>query len=189
MKILIPLAEGFEEMEAVIAIDMLRRCGAEVIVASMGVTRETTGARNIIVYADTLWQQVMTRRRAGLVTLDALVIPGGLAGVQNMRADRRVTTFAKTFHEENKLVAAICAAPLILYDAGLLEGRAFTCHKTVKEQITAGNYTGARVVEDRGVITGCGAGASFEFALRVAARLMGEETAKRAGKAACVKLG
>jgi len=190
MKILIPLAEGFEEMEAVIAIDMLRRCGAEVVVAAMGATRETTGSRDIIVYADTMWKWVATRRLAGLVTFDALVIPGGLAGVQNMRADGRVTALARSFLEQNKLVAAICAAPLILYDAGLLEGRAFTCHPSVAQDITAGNYNpSARVVEDGNIITACGAGASFDFALCVGARLTSKSTAKKVGHAACVKKG
>jgi len=181
MRILIPLAEGFEEMEAVIAIDMLRRCGAEVVVAAIAATRETTGSRKIIVTADTLWQA------CGLATFDALVIPGGLPGVNNLRADGRVAALAKTFHDQGKLVAAICAAPLILQEAGLLEGRAFTCHPSVVEKITSGNYTAARVAEDRGIITGCGAGATFEFALCVAARLMGADIAQRAGTAACVK--
>ena len=180
VRTLIPLAGGFEEMEAVIIVDMLRRCGAEVVTASITGSREVTGSRGITVMADTLWHH------PGLATFDALVIPGGLAGVNALRADGRAAACAKAFHGQGKLVAAICAAPLVLLDAGLLEGR-FTCHSTVADKITTGVCAAARVVEDRGVITGCGAGASFEFALRVAARLFDEATAQRIGTAACVK--
>ena len=167
-------------MEAVILVDMLRRCGAETVTASITAARETTGSRNITVLADALWQGL------DLATFDALAIPGGLGGVTRLRADGRAAALAKTFHGQGKPVAAICAAPLILLDAGLLEGRAFTCHPAVADQINAGTRSSARVVEDRGVITGTGPGATFAFALRVAARLLGEDAAQRAAEAACV---
>ena len=180
MRILVPLANGFEEMEAVILVNMLRRCGAEVVTASITGAREIHGARGINIMADTVWQEL------NLATFDALAIPGGLGGVTALRDDTRVAALAKKFHAEGKLVAAICAAPLVLLDAGLLEGRAFTCHPSVANQITVGTRQPGRVVEDRGIITAIGAGATFAFALRVAARLLGEDAAQRAAEAACV---
>ncbi len=181
MRILVPLAEGFEEMEAVITIDMLRRCGADVVTAAIGPTRETKGSRKIPVVADALWQDCTS------ATWDALVIPGGQPGVNNLRADTRVATLAKTLHSQGKLVAAICAAPLVLHDAGLLKDRRFTCYPSCETEIIGATYTAARTVEDGNLITGCGPGATFEFALRVAATLMGADIAQRAGQAACVK--
>jgi len=180
MRILTPLANGFEEMEAVILVDMLRRCGADVTTASITASREITGSRNITLLADALWQDL------DLATFDALAIPGGLGGVTALRADGRAAALAKEFHAQGKRVAAICAAPLILLDAGLLEGRAFTCHPAVAEQFPASSRSSARVVEDRGIITATGPGATFAFALRVAARLLGEDVAQRAADAACV---
>ena len=180
MRILTPIAAGFEEMEAVILVNMLRRCGAEVVTASVGVSRELTGARGIPIIADALWQGLDP------ATFDALAIPGGLANVNALRADGRVAALAKDFHKRGKLVAAICAAPLVLFDAGLLEGRAFTCHPSVAGLITAGTRTASRVVEDRGIITGIGAGATFEFAHQIAVKLFGEDVAQRVAAAACV---
>ena len=182
MRILIPLAEGFEEMEAVIIVDMLRRCGADVTSAAIAPARETRGSRGITILADALWQDL------DLATFDALVIPGGLGGVEKIRADGRVAKLAKDFNARGKLVAAVCAAPLVLLDAGLLRGGVgFTCHPSVADKFNQGEYLPYLAVREENIITGKGPGVTFEFALAIARHLFGEETAQRVGTAACVK--
>ncbi|MCL1887998.1 MAG: DJ-1/PfpI family protein [Kiritimatiellaeota bacterium] len=178
MRTLIPLAHGVEEMEAVITIDMLRRCGIEAVTASIAGTRAVRGSRGIEITADALLSELDP------ATFDALAIPGGKPGVDALRADGRAAQLAKDFFTRGKLVAAICAAPLILHDAGLLEGRAFTCHPAVASTLPSAST--ARVCADGNLVTACGAGATFAFALAIAARLAGGETARRAAQAACV---
>ena len=181
-RVLVPLAEGFEEMEAVIIIDMLRRCGAEVTSAAIADARETRGSRNVTLLADALWQDL------DVATFDALVIPGGLGGVEKIRADGRVAALAKNFNAQGRLVAAICAAPLVLLDAGLLRGGVgFTCHPSVADKFNQGEYMPYLAVREENIITGQGPGVTFEFALAIARHLFDEETAQRVGKAACVK--
>lgn len=180
MRILIPLAEGFEEMEAVIAIDMLRRFGTETVTAAIAPARLAKGSRGIEMNADTLWQD------ADPATFDALVIPGGQPGVDNLRADGRVAALAADFHARKKLTAAICAAPLVLHDAGILQGRRFTCYPSCEKEITEGVYTAGRVTEDGTIITGCGPGAGFAFALAVGTFLMGGDAAANVAAAACI---
>jgi 4-methyl-5(b-hydroxyethyl)-thiazole monophosphate biosynthesis len=168
--VLVPFADGVEEMEAVIIVDVLRR--AECIVVTAGLcTRAVTAARKIGLVADRLLSEV------DIDTMDALVLPGGAPGTAALRADPRIAIAVRKMFDRGKLVAAICAAPLVLQDAGVLNGRRFTSHPTVKDQFKQGLRVEDHVVEDGNLVTSKGPGTTFEFALALAARLRGKPTA------------
>jgi 4-methyl-5(b-hydroxyethyl)-thiazole monophosphate biosynthesis len=161
------LSDGFEEIEVVTPVDLLRRAGIKVVIAAMG--RKTAVSRGgIHIEADVLISEVNPS------TFDLLFIPGG-PGVAGMRADGRAAKLAGKFAAAGKPVAAICAAPLILMDAGLLKGRRFTAYKSVREELGGG--LDQRVVVDGEIITSCGAGTALDFALALIAHLVGQVVA------------
>ena len=167
-RVLCLLAPGFEEIDTVAPIDLLRRAGAEVVVASLHGEDLVTGRSNLTVKADLPLAEVKTE------TFDLLIIPGG-PGVQGMRADGRPAQLAKAFIEAQKRVAAICAGPTVLGDAGLLQGRRFTAHFSVH-----GELPGAladKVVRDGQVITSRGAGTAVDFGLALVEELFGADKA------------
>lgn len=169
--VLVPFADGLEEMEAVIIVDVLRRAQCAVITAGLK-NRTVTASRNVGLIADGLFSEV------DIDTMDAIVLPGGAPGTAAMRADARVLEAVRRLSNRGRLVAAICAAPLVLHDAGLLEGRRFTSHPGVKDQFSSGTRVDDRVVEDGNLVTSQGPGTSFEFALALVTRLKGRTTAE-----------
>ena len=166
-KVLILLAEGFEEIEALGTADILRRMGAEVVLAGMKKSA-IAGSHNIIVNSDALFDDL------DLNEFDAVVLPGGLPGSLNLYNDERVIDILHAFAGENKVTAAICAAPMVLDKAGLLENRRFTMYpaedlyKYLRDNKLPQNDM---VVADGKVITGTGPGATPYFAAAVAAAL------------------
>jgi 4-methyl-5(b-hydroxyethyl)-thiazole monophosphate biosynthesis len=168
-RVLLLLMEGFEEMEAVVPVDVLRRAGVEVVMASMGSGIEVTGRCGVTVHADTVLGEMTGEG------FDLLVIPGGPA-VKAMRVDGRARALAAAFVGRGKPVGAICAAPLVLADAGLLEGRRFTAHASVWRELS-GVRGKEKVVEDGLVVTSRGAGTALEFGLALVERLCGVEKA------------
>ncbi len=168
-RVLCLLTGGFEEIEAVTPIDLLRRAGIEVTVASLkgGVL---TGRCGIRIEADESLDAVNP------ADFDLLLIPGG-PGVGEMRADGRAAALAKEFDAAGKSVAAICAAPLVLKDAGLLEGKRFTAYHSVRAELGGGLEE--RVVEDGNLITSRGAGTAMDFAFAIITHLGGEDLADR----------
>lgn len=174
--VLIPLADGCEEMEAVILIDTFRRAGWEVTAAGLkpGEVRASRGVRLI---PDALWDEIDPG------AFDMLVLPGGGGGTENLKKDRRVLEAVRSFQQAGKLVAAVCAGPLVLQEAGILEGRKATCHPSVAAQLTVPTRLPERVVIDRGVITSQGPGTSFEFALAIVAMVEGQARADAIGAA------
>jgi 4-methyl-5(b-hydroxyethyl)-thiazole monophosphate biosynthesis len=173
-RILVFLAPGFEEIETITPVDLLRRAGADVIMASLGEDRRVVGRSGIEVQADATLASVMEQ------TFALVVIPGG-AGVKALRADGRPAQLARAQAGASRAVAAICAGPLVLSDAGLLEGRRFTAHFSVNEELP-GARADDRVVEDGPVITSRGAGTAIEFGLALVARLFGSERADEVSK-------
>ena len=165
-RVLCLVADGVEELELVAPVDVLRRAGAEVILAAVGEEVSVTGRNNLMLRADRTLGEV----RAG--DFDLLLIPGG-AAVAKLRQDGRAAALAKNFVEAGKPVAAICAGPLVLEDAGLLEGKRFTAHFSAANELP-GAQTGERVVEDGLIITSRGAGTALEFGLALVDRLFGE---------------
>lgn len=167
MKVIVLLAEGFEEIEALTPVDVLRRAGADVQMLSIHEALKVTGAHGIPVIADGLF--------AGGEEADAVILPGGLPGAVNLAADERVREIIQRYLKEEKTVAAICAAPLALDAAGVLAGRRFTTYPGVEEKITEGTHETAAVVEDSKLITGKGPAFAMDFALAVTAQLLGRE--------------
>lgn len=172
---LVFLAEGVEEMEAVIAVDVLRRAGIEVVTASTGAALEVLASRGVRLLADAMLETIDP------AAFDAVVIPGGAGGSRRLSQDPRVLQIVRDAARAGRCVAAVCAGPLVLQAAGVLAGVRITCHPGVRDQFPADRVCDARVVEDGLFITSQGPGTSLEFALAIAARLVGAEIASRVG--------
>lgn len=165
-RVLCLVAGGFEELELVAPVDLLRRAGAEAVLAAVGANLEVTGRNGLVMRADALLAAVDPGG------FDLLFLPGGPA-VAVLRADGRAAHWAGAFAAAGKPVAAICAAPLVLKDAGLLAGRRFTAHFSTVDELPDA-LTGERVVEDGLILTSRGAGTAVEFGLALVDRLCGE---------------
>ncbi len=171
--VLLPLAEGFEELEAVALIDVMRRGGIEVRTAFIedelhhgGVV---TGANGIGVQADTSLKNVISD------DFDMMVLPGGWGGTYALAENARVLELVKAF-KANKLVGAMCAAPFVLKKAGVL-GENYTCYPGAKEEIDQPGYRDdLKVVEDGNVLTSQGPGTAVCFGLAIVKRLVGVES-------------
>ncbi len=170
MRVLIPLAAGCEEMEAVIMIDILRRADIDVVAASLGDGLEVVASRDVKLVADALWDDL------DLTSFAAIALPGGMGGTRAMQADERVLQALRDFDGQGKLVAAICAAPLVLQSAAVIKGRRVTCHPGVTDELES-DYTAERVVEDGHLITSQGPGTAMEFSLALIRRLVNAATA------------
>lgn len=167
-KVCVPLAEGFEEIEAVSLIDVMRRGGIEVIVA--GVEKELIiGANGITVKADTDIKEVKAD------DLDMVVLPGGWGGTHILAEEESVQQLLRDMKEKEKIVGAICAAPFALKQAGVLNDH-YTCYPSVEEQIGTDGYTDKeKVVIDGNVMTSRGPGTSICFGLAIVRKLVGED--------------
>jgi protein deglycase len=170
--VLIPLAEGFEEVEALTVVDVLRRAEVEVITASIGDTLRVTGKHAITVEADQMLDEVADR------PFDMVVLPGGVPGVPNLAADPRVAEVVETAAGRDAWVCAICAAPSVLGDLGLLRERVATIHPGWRDKLSCGDYSEASVVLDGKFVTSRGAGTALPFALTLAKLLAGEDKAR-----------
>ena len=170
------LAEGFEEVEALTVVDVLRRGGVKVTVAAVGDSLEVAGAHGIRVTADALFAG------ASGGECDALVLPGG-PGTQQLREDARVIERVRRQKTEERHVCAICAAPLVLVDAHVLdEGQHVTCYPTCVMDLDRAS-AGVPVVVDGNVITGQAPGAAMLFALVILQHLMGDPVAHKVARA------
>ena len=170
-KVLVPLATGFEEIEAVSIIDVLRRGGVEVLVRSLDEHLEVTGANGITVKADA---PVGDLHADGI---DMIVLPGGWGGTDRLAEDPKIQSLLREMDEKGKNIGAICAAPFALNKAGVLKER-YTCYPSVEEQIREEGYQGDahQVVEDANVMTSRGPGTAICFGLQIVRKLVGEET-------------
>lgn len=171
-KVLIPLAEGCEELEAVTLIDVLRRAEINVITASLTENQQITASRGVRLVADTTLAQVMSDE------FDMLVLPGGQPGTNNLDADPRIHTLIKRLHHEDKWIGAICAAPIVLAHAGLLDGRKVSCYPGVLEPAKWPEiqFSNDAVFCDNKFITSRGPGTAMAFALMIIEKLMDEAT-------------
>jgi protein deglycase len=174
------LAEGFEEIETVTPIDLLRRAGATVTIAALGEGIHVTGRSGIILHADTTLGAIES---GGARDFDCLFLPGG-PGVKHLRADPRVRAFALRQHAAGRWLAAICAAPTVLHDAGLLAGRRYTAHFSVAAELPD-ILASERVVVDGHFITSRGAGTAQDFALVLIEKLFSPERAHEVARSIC----
>jgi protein deglycase len=175
-RVLVPLAEGFEEIEAITVVDLLRRAGIEVRTASLAGTR-VTGSHGIVIEADTTLDAAMA------TDCDMVVLPGGMPGALHLKQDARVIALLRKCAEDGRYVAAICAAPQVLAHAGLLDGRRATSFPGF---LDTGSAAGLElrhepVVVDGRLVTSRGPGTAIEFSLALIELLAGTEAAAAVG--------
>jgi len=171
MNVLIPLAEGVEDMEAAILIDVFRRAGWRVTTVGMteGLIR---GARGIRMAPDAFWPEIHPEG------FDLMVLPGGKGGVENLRRHSDLRDALQRAQAAGKWICALCAGPLVLVDAGLLTGRRATCYPGLELGVTGPIWLRDRVVIDGNLVTSQGPGTCFEFALAIIEKLEGAAKAK-----------
>lgn len=169
--VLVLLADGFEEIEAVVCIDILRRAGLKTITASLN-KKSVRGSHNIEIQAD-----LRLGDFPGLP--DVLVLPGGSVGSKNLASSQKAAYIIKKCNDDGKIIAAICAAPaVVLFPLGILDGKKATCFPAEKNKLRhTAVYVDKTVVVDGNIITGQGAGTALQFALKIVEILKGAKTA------------
>lgn len=173
-RVLCLLFPGFEEIEAIAPVDLLRRAGVEVVVASLTGEKHVTGRCQVTVQSDAALAEVADQ------PFDLFLIPGG-PGITTVRADGRAARLAQAYARAGKPVAAICAAPTVLKDAGLLDGKRFTSHAGVLPELPESQVQ-ERVVEDGNLVTSRGAATAVDFGLALVRRLCGDAAAAEVAK-------
>ncbi|MDR2081055.1 MAG: DJ-1/PfpI family protein [Campylobacteraceae bacterium] len=167
-RVLVPLADGFEEIEAVAVIDILRRGGVEVVTAALS-KQSVKGANNIIVTADTLLENVKES------DFDMIALPGGNEGHKNLAESVRLLEMLQAHEKAGKTLAAICAAPYVLKAAGILKGE-YTCYPSMENVIGLNGYAADKkvVLNDENIITSQGPATAIDFALFILEKLEGK---------------
>jgi 4-methyl-5(b-hydroxyethyl)-thiazole monophosphate biosynthesis len=171
-KVTIIFADGFEEVEAMAIVDVLRRAEIEVIIAGLH-EGPVSSARNVRVLPDTVIDSISVE------DFDMLVLPGGQPGSDNLNSDKRVINLIRDFNRSGKLTGAICAAPYVLASAGILEGKHATAYPSFRDKLGNALYEEKTVVEDGNVLTSRGPGTALCFGLAIVKRLVGEEKAQQ----------
>jgi len=169
---LVPLADGVEEMEAVIIIDTLRRSGWEVTAAAVDNADTVTGSRRVGLIPDASWADIAP------AAFDCLLVPGGAGGAERLMSDVRLLAAIGDFAEAGKVVGAVCAGPLVLQKAGVLANRKATCHPAVKDSLVVTPWLPDRVAVDENIITSQAPGTTFEFALAIIEKIDGKQQAE-----------
>ncbi len=162
------LADGFEEIEAIGIIDILRRANIKVVTASVG---------SVEVIADVLADEITPDEE-----LEAVALPGGMPGMVNLDKSLKVHEFLDYANNTGKLCAAICAAPSVLGHSGILDGREAVCYPGFESELKGVRLSGEYVVQSGNVITGRGPGVTTDFALKMVEYLAGKETAENIRK-------
>lgn len=169
--VLIPLAQGCEELEAVTVIDLLRRAGITVVTAGLD-NQPVTASRGVRLIPDTTLDEAVKQG------FDMIVLPGGLPGADHLNNDPRIHKLLKEMHDQGKYTAAICAAPKVLANAGLLANKSATSYPGVLENMSVLDmqFIDAPVVKDGQVVTSRGPGTAMDFALELIEILVGRDT-------------
>jgi 4-methyl-5(b-hydroxyethyl)-thiazole monophosphate biosynthesis len=165
-RVLVPLAEGFEELEAVTIIDVLRRAGIDVVIAALGES-PVAGSHGIRIAADTPLGALAEQQ------FDMIAMPGGMPGADHLRKDARIAELIHRLRGQGKPVAAICAAPMVLAAAGVLDGRRATSYPGFLKDAQQTTVVDESVVIDGGIITSRGPGTALDFALALVEELAG----------------
>ncbi len=165
--VLVLFSEGSEELEAVTIVNVLRRAGVAVTLAGLA-DGPLSGARNIAILPDTSLDKVLHD------DFDMIVLPGGQPGTDRLKADARVIALLKKMAKAGRQIAAICAAPTVLAEAGLLNGRQATCYPGYLKDVPSIHLKTSAVVEDGNIITSRGPGTAMDFALYLAEKLAGK---------------
>ena len=172
-RVLVPLAQGCEELEAVTIIDLLRRAGIETITAGLD-NQPVKASRGVVLLPDTTLDEAINQE------FDMIILPGGLPGADHLNQDQRILKLLKKMAIENKFTTAICAAPKVLATAGLLNGKRATSYPGTLEKLRLGNTTleTNAVVQDGKVITSRGPGTAMDFTLVLIENLAGIDKRK-----------
>lgn len=174
-------ADGFEEMEALASVDILKRAGLKVQMISVTSGEIVTGAHGVPVLCD------KNIENCDFYDAELVLLPGGMPGASTLEQCADLRRLILEFAAAGKPIAAICAAPMILGKLGLLKGKKATCYPGFDQYLEGAEYTGAMVEKDGNIITGKGPGAAIEFALAVAGLLAGEEKVKELKEAMCIR--
>ena len=166
------LANGFEEIEALCPLDLLRRAGIEVTTVGVGGAESVMGAHNICVQADI--PDTMFRDSSP----EMIILPGGMPGAKNLDESRVVDMALRAAHTSGAYLAAICAAPMVLGHRGYLKNKRAICFPGFEDQLDGAILADTRVVRDENVITAAGMGAALEFGLELVAALKGKDAAE-----------
>jgi len=169
-KAIVFLANGFEETEALAPTDIMRRCGIDVTLISINETRTVTSSHNIVITADQTINDKLTE-------YDLIFLPGGMPGTNNLNATDIVKNEVISAYNNGRHIAAICAAPLILGQLGLLNGKKATCFPGFEEHLKGAQLTKQAVVTDGRITTAIGAGASLKLGIELVAILIDQNTA------------
>jgi 4-methyl-5(b-hydroxyethyl)-thiazole monophosphate biosynthesis len=160
-KIGIFMADGCEEVEGLTVVDIARRAGIEIEMISITGAKQVTSSHKVTFQTDT------TKAEADFASYDGIVLPGGMPGTIHLGEDETVDRVIREFASAGKLVAAICAAPSVLGQAGLLDGKKATCHPGFEEKLTGADCATDQVVRDGNIITSRGMGTAIPFALEI----------------------
>jgi len=184
-RVVVPLAHGFEEIETVTVVDILRRAGISVTVAGVetgsppGAIEGRTGIRLV---PDLSIDEVKAS------DFDMIVLPGGLKGTQTLQKDMRVARLLRSLQDNDRYIAAICAAPTVLAAHGMIAGRKLTSHPSVREQLSGAIYDEGRVVIDGRLVTSRGPGTAMEFAMALVEILMGQQKVEEINQGVLAKV-
>ena len=174
-------ADGFEEIEALTAVDMLRRAGLNVKIVSVTPDEIVVGAHDVSLLCDVNFDNCDFR------DAELLLLPGGMPGAATLGEHKKLCELLKDFASKNKPLAAICAAPMVFGKLGLLKGKKATCYPGFEIYLEGAEYLKQPVVCDGNIVTGRGPGAAMDFALAIVALLMGQTKVDELKAAMCVK--
>ena len=177
----IQLAEGFEETEAVTIIDVLRRAGLNVISVSITGNRMVKGSHNIEIKADILFEEV------DFSTGEMIILPGGMPGSKNLNEHEGLKNQIIDYQKHGKYLAAICAAPIVFGNLGILKGKKVVCYPGYESHLVGAEVRSNPYIVDNNIITGRGVGAALQFSLEIVRILKGEESAIQLRKAMLVE--
>lgn len=167
------LANGFEEIEGLAPVDILRRGGVEVVTVSITKKREVQSSHGITILADTTFEE-----GGRFDDADILLLPGGMPGSTNLNAHDGVRDAIRRQYESGKRVGAICAAPMVLGSLGILKGKRATCSPGFEKYMTGAEYTGELFTVDGNIITGEGPAATLPYAYKILSFFIGEEKSR-----------
>ncbi len=171
-RVAVILADGFEEVEAIAIIDVLRRAGIDTVIAGLH-EGPVASARSVKLIPDALIDAVKAEE------FDMIVLPGGQPGSDNLNADPRVKELLRSFSQKGKLTGAICAAPYVLANAGVLQGKRATSYPSYKDKLGNAVYEEKAVVIDGNVLTSRGAGTALTFGLAIVEKLISKDKAEK----------
>lgn len=166
------MADGCEEIEGLTVVDLVRRAGIEIEMISVNGKKSVTGSHMITFQTD------IDKADADYTSYDGIVLPGGMPGTTHLMEDETVNRVIREFASEGKLVAAICAAPSVLGNAGLLAGKTATCYPGVEGKLTGADFVTDPVAKDGNIITSRGLGTAIDFAAEIVAYLKDQKAAK-----------